>query len=49
MDAPVNDLLQIRPPKPIMPGVMLVIDLHKGFEMVLISAGTINGTLAGIG
>ncbi len=31
---PVNDLLQIGPPEAVLPGEMLVIDLHEGFKIV---------------
>lgn len=34
----VNDLLQIRSPEAVLPGVMIIIDLKKGLEMVLYTA-----------
>jgi hypothetical protein len=34
----VYDLLQIRPPEAVLPGEMIVIDLHKGLKAILHAA-----------
>lgn len=35
---PINNLLKIRSPEAVLPGEMLIIDLHKGFKIVLYAA-----------
>jgi len=35
IEVPVNDLLQIRPPESVRPFESLLVDLNKGFKMVL--------------
>ncbi|MFH1719878.1 MAG: hypothetical protein ABIF19_21200 [Planctomycetota bacterium] len=38
VEIPINDFLQIRPPKTVLPGEMIIINLDKGFKIVLYAA-----------
>lgn len=38
VEIPVNDLLHVRPPEAILPGVMVVIDPHECLTIVLDAA-----------